>query len=293
MKIVLIGSVKFSLDALQFLVEKNAEIVGVCTKPTPTMLSDHVDLSSFSNSGNIPWIHASDINSEETINWIESKKPDVIFCFGWPNLLKEPILNLSKIGVVGFHPTQIPANRGRHPIIWTLALGLQETASSFFLMDSGADSGNIISQETIQVLSTDYAADLYEKITAVALSQLENLLPNLMAGNVIAIPQNLHDSNIWRKRSSTDGRIDWRMSSNSIYNLIRALSHPYPGAHFEYKNSEYKVFRAELVDNSQNNLEPGKVLMAHEGVVEVKCGEGAIRLLGIKPTLDLKEGMYI
>lgn len=293
MKILLIGSVKFSLDALQYLVEQNAEVVGVCTKPTPQLISDHVDLSSFCEPRRIPWIYTSDINSEDTIFWIESRKPDVIFCFGWPNLLKEPILSLSKIGVVGFHPTRIPANRGRHPIIWTLALGLQETASTFFLMDSGADSGDIISQETIQVLSTDYAADLYEKITAVALGQLGKILQNLMSEKVTAVPQNLLNSNIWRKRSSVDGRIDWRMTSNSIYNLIRALSHPYPGAHFDYKNSEYKVWKAELVDNFQNNVEPGKVLVAYEGVVEVKCGEGAIRLLGIQPTLDLKEGMYL
>jgi methionyl-tRNA formyltransferase len=63
------------------------------------------------------------------------------FCLGWSNLLKAEILKAAPLGVIGFHPAALPANRGRHPLIWALGLGLDETATTFFFMDKGADRG--------------------------------------------------------------------------------------------------------------------------------------------------------
>lgn len=73
--------------------------------------------------------------------------------------------------------------------------------------------------------------------------------------------QDLSIGNTWRKRTKMDGVIDWRMSSRAIYNLVRALSRPYAGAHFNYKDSEYKVWKCEeFVEESFKNIEPGKVI---------------------------------
>ena len=130
MHIVFIGTVEFSLSALEQLVALNAEIVGVCTLKASTFNSDHVDLSSFSEAHGIPSLYADNINSTKTLGWIQEKSPDVIFCFGWSRLLKHDLLELAPMGVVGFHPAALPANRGRHPLIWALVLGLKKTAST-------------------------------------------------------------------------------------------------------------------------------------------------------------------
>ena len=58
--------------------------------------------------------------------------PDLIICVGWSQILKSEILNIPKLGVIGFHPSKLPENRGKHPIIWSLVLGKKETASTFF-----------------------------------------------------------------------------------------------------------------------------------------------------------------
>lgn len=79
------------------------------------------------------------------------------------------------MGVIGFHPAALPNNRGRHPIIWALALGLNETASTFFKMDEGADTGDIVSQVKIPICESDYAADLYENIMCAAKNRYWNL----------------------------------------------------------------------------------------------------------------------
>lgn len=105
--------------------------------------------------------------------WLRELHPDYIYCFGWSYLLRKEILDLPKCGVIGFHPAALPHNRGRHPIIWVLVLGLNRKASTLFFMDEGADSGDILSQKTVLVYETDTAFTLYERITGTALEQLE------------------------------------------------------------------------------------------------------------------------
>jgi methionyl-tRNA formyltransferase len=283
MKILFIGTVDFSLKTLQHLLAIGANVVGVCTMKNNDFNSDFVDLSSICQKYKIPWIYVSDINSIDSIEFIQSLQPDVIFCFGWSSILKEKILSIAPKGVVGFHPTELPANRGRHPIIWSLVLGLDRTASTFFFMGPDADSGDILSQKSFSISREDNAGTLYSKIVKIALTQIEEFLPLLASGTNIRIKQNSLVSNVWRKRSEFDGQIDWRMSANAIHNLVRALAKPYPGAFFIANGSTIRVWKSEIVLGQKNNLEPGKVLSNFDSGTIIKCGEDAICLLETEP----------
>ncbi len=278
MKILFIGTVKFSKIALQKLIELNAQVVGVCTKEKSEFNSDFAELRPLCEKNKIPYKYVDNINSKDNYNWIKSLSPDIIFCFGWSNLLKKNILRLAPMGVLGFHPSELPKNRGRHPLIWALALGLKKSASTFFFMDEGIDSGEILSQKNFDISSNDDAQSLYNKMANNALQQIEEFLPQLEKKNYQTIKQNDEVSNIWRKRVKTDGRIDFRMESQAIYNLVRALSKPYVGAHIKYNEKEIIVWKVEIVENKQNNIESGKVLDINEDKILVKTYDGAIRI---------------
>ena len=293
MRIVFIGTVEFSLRALEHLLAMNAEIVGVCTLQESKFNADHVDLSSVSEAHGLPWFYAEDINSVAALSWIQDKSPDVIFCFGWSRLLKQDLLRLAPLGVVGFHPAALPANRGRHPLIWALVLGLKKTASTFFFMDDGADSGAILNQHEILIEDDDIAHTLYDKVTQTALKQIDEFVPQLTTGTFGRQKQDHLIANTWRKRSAADGKIDWRMSAQSIHNLVRGLSKPYIGAHFIFNGEEIKVWKSAVVGVAPPNFEPGKVLTQTTDGPIVKCGEGAIRLLVTEPTLELVMGSYL
>lgn len=293
MKIVFIGAVEFSRRALDQLIKMQADIVGVCTLEQSPFNADHSDLSSLCEAHGISWCYAQNINSDESLKWVADKHPDVIFCFGWSKLLREKLLNLAPLGVVGFHPTALPANRGRHPLIWALALGLEETASTFFFMDEGADRGDILSQKKIMIANEDDATTLYEKITLCALDQIKVFVPQLASGLFPKMPQDHRQANTWRKRNKADGQIDWRMSAQTIHNLVRSLTKPYAGAHFLYRGQEIKVWNAAIVLDVLKNIEPGKILdVTAEGVV-VKCGEQGIRLLRTEPLFNPDLGEYL
>ena len=293
MRIVFIGAVQFSFHSMKKLLELQANIVGVCTLQESKSNADHVDLSDLANSHGIPCHYADDINSRDSINWIIRQKPDVIFCFGWSRLLKRELLTLTSKGVVGFHPAALPANRGRHPLIWALALGLDNTASTFFFIGEKADDGDIISQEEIIISNDDDAKSLYAKMTKVALKQIELFFHQLIDGKCSRTKQDELSSNNWRKRSKEDGVIDWRMSANSIHNLVRALGFPYVGASFVCGEKEVKIWETVIVKNVPNNIEPGKIIAKTENGPLVMCGEGAICIITSDLASELNVGEYL
>ncbi len=279
MRVFFIGSVIFSRSMLEVVLKSNqVALVGIATKSASSFNTDHDDLSDLASLNSIPYKYVKDINAAHIETWIKSLQPDLIFCLGWSSLIKKNILNIPKEGVVGYHPAKLPYNRGRHPLIWAKVLGLKETASTFFLMDEGADSGDIVSQVSIPIQFEDRAADLYQKMIETAKQQLSNLLNAFVNGEVEKKPQ-LTEGNSWRKRGVKDGEIDFRMSSRSLVNLVRALSTPYPGAHCFYQGAEVKVWDAQIAEFELPNIEPGKVLEAKGKAILVKTGDSAVWLL--------------
>lgn len=295
MNILFIGKVEFSYLSLKKLIELHANIVGVCTSNSSSFNSDYADLSKLCMDNAIPYLNVCDINSDKNFQWIKDKKPDVIFCFGWSSLIKQRLLNFPKLGVVGFHPTELPKNRGRHPIIWALFLGLEKTASTFFFMDEGADSGDVLSQKTVKISTADNAKTLYEKISLIALEQIEEFLPKLSNGLYDKVSQNHVQASVWRKRNKFDGEIDFRMSSKAIYNLVRALTFPYAGAHITINGNDIKVWEVEIDYNNSygSNIEPGKILKTIGKSITVKTYDGSI-ILTKHDFVDLPtEGDYL
>ena len=294
MKIILIGTVEFSKEMLRTLIENNFKIQAVITSSNSEINSDYSDLKPLCDKNDIPCHISDDINSNRTIELIKNYEADVIYCFGWSRLLKKDLISLPPLGVIGYHPAELPKNRGRHPIIWALVLGLKETASTFFIMNEEADTGDIVSQVKVKIDGSDNAKSLYKKLSSAAQEQVIEITNNLNQLDAIKVKQNNSKSNVWRKRSKKDGIIDWRMSAVSIHNLVRGLSRPYPGAHFEFMQKEYKVWETEVmkIENIQN-IEPGKVLdISEDGNPIIMCGDQCIKLLQLDP-INLNKGDYL
>lgn len=281
-KIVYIGCVQSSEILLHHLLSLSApiDIVGIVTRKESPSNADFFSLEPFAESQNLPVFIFKNREDERRLeSWLFEIAPDIIFCLGWPYLLSKKILSIAPKGVVGYHPTALPQNRGRHPVIWSLALGLKETVSTFFLMDENADSGDIIHQYKVEIKEEDNARTLYDKLIFVAKIQLGEIVHRIVQKTLEPISQNLQLGNIWRKRSKKDGAVDWRMSAKSIYNLIRALTRPYVGAHCIFKEEEVKLWNSEYVRCDLYNIEPGKILLIEGQNIIIKCGEGAIKLI--------------
>jgi methionyl-tRNA formyltransferase len=279
---------------LQEILKNNGKISGIISSDNSGINSDYSDLSDIAQNYNIPFLLTEDINSNDTEEWIIDKKPDIIFCFGWSRLIKKRLLNLPPMGILGVHPALLPANRGRHPIIWAIALGLKKSGLTFFFMDEGADSGPILSQKEFEISETENASDVYEKIKTLASIQIKEFLPLLERNTYEVFAQDNSKSNYLRKRTVKDGIIDWRMPSRGILNLVRALYKPYPGAEIKIKDKTYKIWKAEeILKKLPQNTEPGKVVEIEKSMPVVKTGDTSIKILEIEPGFVFEKGMYL
>jgi methionyl-tRNA formyltransferase len=255
------------------------DLVGIVTQSVSPVNADFRSLEDLGRTADVPVIIAEGNEQAAMADFLRETGADIVYCFGWSYLLGAKVLAAAPRGVIGFHPAALPANKGRHPLIWALALGLHETASSFFFMDEGADSGDIIDQMPLIIGDNDDAATLYAKMSETACGQLTRITAQLSSGTEIRKIQDHQTANTWRKRGPSDGAIDWRMSADAIYNLVRALTRPYVGAHCVFQGQEIKVWRVEPNFDAPDNMEPGKVLSAKGDVVEIKCADGSIRLV--------------
>jgi methionyl-tRNA formyltransferase len=294
MKIIYITNVKFGAGPLTVLLANKANVVGVIT--SKDNLYNNADFFCADNvlgtySGAIHY--TQDINSTATAEWIRSLAPDVIVCIGWSRLINLNILNIPTYGCIGYHPSLLPKNAGRHPIIWPIVLGLSFTGSTFFRMEEGADSGPVIAQSRVRISKTLNAGDLYEKLGKVAEKQVVKILANQ---SLIKNMKNFHAKSIrntWRKRSRIDGNIDWRMSARTIFNLYRGLFSPYPGVEFSHQGVTYRVNKLSKSRLAPKWNEPGKVIRVSSKGATVKCGQGAIMLIETIPKLETSVGEYL
>jgi methionyl-tRNA formyltransferase len=279
MRILYIGLNDFSYHCLQAVIAGGGKVVAILTKKSSDFNADFRDLSPLARKYNIPIYCIKDINSDKSFNIVRKCNPDVIFCFGWSQIIKDRILELPCLGVIGVHPAKLPYNRGRHPLIWALALGLNNSALTFFRMDDGSDTGDIISQRPFKITYEDNAATLYEKIKSLASRQIREFMPKLEKGTIKYIKQNIKLGNWWRRRDEQDGAIDWRMSSWAIYNLVRALTCPYVGAHCYYEGNPIKIWQVREIGLRKANVEPGKVISRKGNRVVVKTYDSAVEIL--------------
>ena len=291
LRLLVIGCVRFSQSMLKELVSmESVEICGIVTKRRSDLNTDFVDLATSPGIDRVPVYHSTYNDHETLVLWLKEQAPDVVFCLGWPSLLKPAVLSIPRLGVVGYHPTLLPRNRGRHPIIWALALGLKETGSSFFIMDEEADSGPIVSQLRVDILDEDDAEALYTKLESLARQQIRHIVKLINAETLKLAPQNHEQATYWRKRTKVDGRIDWRMTAEGIHNLVRALAAPYPGAHFEYYGGDIKVWKTRLGNVGLRDIEPGYVLAVNGTEVTVQCGAGTTLVL---ERYDFKKSLLV
>ena len=177
----------------------------------------------------------------------------------------------------------LPANRGRHPLIWSLVKGEKKGGLTFFYLDEGVDSGDILWQESFPISLSDNARSLYDKMKILASRAIKDFLPKLAKGTAPRIPQDHTAANYLRKRTEKDGEISWNASGMHTYNLIRALSRPYVGAHTYFDNLKTIMWQAELPNSSAPHdaicLDHGTVFANDEKGLSIRTADGFLQVI--------------
>jgi methionyl-tRNA formyltransferase len=261
------------------------DLVGIVSMPKESRPDNSHDLGPYAASIGAAYLEVADINSRDARTSIAGLQPDITYSM-WPKLLEEPAITLARLGTIGTHCTELPANRGRHPLHWMLALGLERGAVSFFKVDSGVDTGDILLQMPFALTPQDTIADALSKMNQMAAEGCAVLAQRLAGTAVLeGVPQEPGRGNYWRKRTVHDTIIDFRMSVSAIDRLVRSYSSPFAGAKILYRDNLVSIERTEPapLEVGSSNLEPGRILAKEAGALVVKADDAAIRLLPRDP----------
>lgn len=293
MRCCIITSSNFGMACLKSLAQDRDSLKLIIGLLPSRFDSDFANVAGMADEYQVPYIATRNLNESSLLCTLREYKLDVIYVLGWPLLLGSELLVLPRLGVVGYHPSLLPRNRGRHPLIWAIYLGLKETGSTFFSMVADADAGPIITQERIRIDDAEDATSLYEKVTKIGVNQFKEIWRNPSDAIANACEQ-VGESNTWRKRSRLDGLIDWRMSASDICRLFRSLVWPYPGAEFRLKKNLVPISNIRICDDKYvaDNHEPGKILEGALDKALVKVGDGAVYLQTQK-SIDFSQLEYL
>jgi len=179
---------------------------------------------------NIPVHKPDSMNSPDWIERIRSWVPDLIFSFYYRNMIHEEILNIPRLGAYNMHGSLLPKYRGRAPINWAILNGEKTTGVTLHHMVKRADAGDIVDQEKVPIGPEDTAREVFGKCVQAARLVLERQMEALTTGTAPRRSQDESQATYFGGRKPEDGRIDWNQSAEQIYNLVRAVTQPYPGA---------------------------------------------------------------
>ncbi len=289
-KIAIIGCTFLTYHFLKTLLREKYNVKLLITKKNDGYNSDYINLKKkFRKKLNTH--ETKNINSKIIEKILLSNEINLIFVIGWSHILKKNILKIPKYGTIGHHPTKLPENRGKHPIIWSIFLGLRNIGSSFFLLTEKIDAGKILCQKVYKIKDNMDSFKLLKKISEGFPNQIKIIFRNLQRKKFIV--NKFVKSNYWRKRDFKDGIIDFRMHARSIYKLILALKNPYPNAVVIYKNKSFFINKAKLVKEKNKNFFVGQVIRRGKDYVTIKCYDDAIKLYNKSLANILKDESYL
>ncbi len=221
----------------------------------------------------VPFVLGDDPHDPALHKAVASAAPDVLFSFYYRLLLPPAMLDLAPRGAFNMHGSLLPKYRGRAPTNWAVLNGETETGATLHEMVARADAGGIVDQQSVPILPDDTGQQVFDKVTVAAEQVLWRSVPLIASGNMRLRPNDIAQGSYFGRRTPEDGRIDWSLPAKRVYDLIRAVAPPYPGAFTEIGGVRLVVAAARrLRAPAPASREPGLHVTA-AGVVGV-CGDG-------------------
>jgi methionyl-tRNA formyltransferase len=222
------------------------------------------------------------VNTPEWVERIRGWEPDFLFSFYYRKLLPSDVLALARRGALNLHGSLLPKSRGRSPVNWVLIHDERETGVTLHYMEAKPDRGDIVAQRAVPITDDDTARTLFDKLTTAAAALVRETYPRLCDGTAPRIPQDQACATYFGGRRPQDGRIDWGHSARAIFNLVRAVTRPYPGAFGSWQGRTVHVWEAHArPDAARTAAAPGTIVAVRPALL-VQTGAGVLELTRVQ-----------
>ncbi len=274
-RILFFGYSEVGYSCLDLLLRRGDNVVGLITH------EDHPDEKIWfktpaiaAQEHAIPVFTPDDVNTPEWLEKIAALKPDLILSVYYRHMIGQAILDLPPLGAFNMHGSLLPKYRGRAPINWAVLHGETHLGMTLHRMVKRADAGAVVDQEGVEISPQDTAEQAFRKVMPCATTVLARQIDPLLTGTATETPQDDAAATYFGGRKPEDGRINWNLTSTEIFNLIRAVTDPYPGAFTESAGAKLMVWWAEPISGYVGK--PGEILSLTPFIVAT--GDGALHL---------------
>lgn len=285
-KVVIFGVKDTTSEIVSFVQENLCPVDLVVTIHSDVLAGNQVSgyqgLGFLTSKYGIPVFetHSYGLRDEETSRFFEENEFDLGISMGWQRLIPEAVLERFRHGVFGFHGScgYLPYGRGRSPLNWSLINGDTRFILNLFQYDKNADSPNVFANEMFSINEHDTIRTLQYKNILVSKRLIRRLITAYQAGT-IQVNRISKDFDGWyNKRTAQDGKIDFHGKTRDIYNLVRGVTRPFPGAFCECRGKKVTLWRAcpfdEMLDFSESA--PGEVIDCFDGKPIVRTVDGSL-----------------
>jgi methionyl-tRNA formyltransferase len=284
LRIVVFGYHRIGYRCLQELLGYGEDICAVVThRDDPRERVWFESVADLARTAGVPVLSPRSPNTPAVMARLARLRPDLMLSFYYRRLLCPALLAIPRLGAINLHGSLLPAYRGRAPVNWVLVRGETHTGVTLHYMVPQADAGDIIAQREVRIAFEDTALTLFEKLTRAAVELLRATFPLIKAGSAPRTPQDPARATYFGVRTPDDGRIAWDRPALEIYNLVRAVTTPYPGAFTSWRGEKLYVWGARPIPEAPGApWPPGAVVGAHEGGCLVATGAGYLLLTQVQ-----------
>ena len=277
MKLIFFGDSAWGSKTLKACVDAGHEVLGVVGRTAASTPC----LADVSHALGLDYQVFKKVNGDECKAWIGSKRATLGVSVSYDQIFKESTCSLFPAGAINAHCGKLPYYRGRNILNWALINGEAEFGMTVHYIDKAIDTGNIIHQVVLPIgLDDDYQTLLTRSIEEMP-ALVTKAISDLEADVATPRTQGFWEGTFFSKRRSGDESIDWTRSSLEIFNFVRGITRPAPGARANIDGNDLVIWKVgfEPTSPSYEAIAGEVVAWTAERQPVVKTGDSVIFLL--------------
>ena len=284
MRVVFMGTPDFSVGTLRELVKAGHEVVGVVSQPDKpkgrgkSLMPTPVKEAALELG--LPVYQPKKVRDPEFFEVLRELAPEVIVVVAFGQIIPQSILELPPYGCINVHASLLPKYRGAAPIQWAVIDGEPESGVTIMKMDTGLDTGDMITKVVVPIEKDETGGSLFDKLSEAGAKLLVETLPSLADGTAVYEKQPEESPTPYAAMIQKQlGNIDWKRPAVEIERLIRGLN-PWPSAFTKLNGKTLKIWSAQVLNESEKDAAavPGTILSADAQGLCVKTGQGVLNI---------------
>ena len=232
-RIVFMGSPDFALPTLRRLLDSAHEVVAIYTQPDRPAGRGRTlhapPAKKLALAHGVPVLQPARVSAPEHVEELAGLAPDLIVIAAYGQILKQPVLDTPRRGVINVHASLLPRHRGAAPVAAAIVADDEETGVSVMRTELALDAGPVLAQRRVPISPQDTSGTLADNLAQEGADLLMEVLPGWLDGSLVPTPQDASKATYAPTLRKENGRVDWQLPAEDVWRQVRAFT-PWPGA---------------------------------------------------------------